>query len=58
MGIVIRHTRAERFGTRHAEGEIYIYTRFIVPFPDRAGLPLHNIPSSGGLMKSIGAEFL
>ena len=28
------------------------------PFSDRVGLPLHNIPSSGVLMKSIGAEFL
>ena len=28
------------------------------PFSDRDGLPLHNIPSSGVLMKSIGAEFL
>ena len=28
------------------------------PFPDRVRLPLHNIPSSGVLLKSIGAEFL
>ena len=27
-------------------------------FSDRVGLPLHNIPSLGVLMKSIGAEFL
>ena len=27
-------------------------------FSDRVGLPLHNIPSSRVLMKSIGAEFL
>ena len=27
-------------------------------FSDRVGLPLHNSPSSGVLMKSIGAEFL
>ena len=27
-------------------------------FSDRVGLPLHNIPSSGVLMKSIGAGFL
>ena len=27
------------------------------PFSDGVGLPLHNIPSSGVLMKSIGAEF-
>ena len=27
------------------------------PFSDRVGLPLYNIPSSGVLMKSIGAEF-
>ena len=26
------------------------------PFSDRVGLRLHNIPSSGVLMKSIGAE--
>ena len=28
------------------------------PFSDRVGLPLHNIPSPGVLMKSIVAEFL
>ena len=28
------------------------------PFSDRVVLPLHNNPSSGVLMKSIGAEFL
>ena len=28
------------------------------PFSDRVGLSLHNIPSSGVLMKSIAAEFL
>ena len=28
------------------------------PFSDRVGLALHNIPSSGVLMKSIGAKFL
>ena len=28
------------------------------PFSDRVVLPLHNIPSSGVLMKCIGAEFL
>ena len=27
------------------------------PCSDRVGLPLHNIPSSGVLMKSIGADF-
>ena len=27
-------------------------------FSDRVGLPLHSIPSSGVLMKSIGAELL
>ena len=26
------------------------------PFSDRGGLPLHNILSSGVLMKSIGAD--
>ena len=25
------------------------------PFSDGVGLPLHNIPSSGGVMKGIGA---
>ena len=28
------------------------------PFSDGIGLPLHNIPSSGVLVKSIGAAFL
>ena len=28
------------------------------PFSDRVGLPLHNNPSSGVLMKSIGVEFV
>ena len=28
------------------------------PFSDRVVLPLHNIPSSGVLMKNIGAVFL
>ena len=28
------------------------------PFSDGVGLPLHNIPSSGVLMKSIGAEYI
>ena len=27
------------------------------PFSDRVGLPLHNIPFPGVLMKSIGAAF-
>ena len=27
------------------------------PFSERVGLPPHNVPSSGVLMKSIGAEF-
>ena len=37
---------------------IYIYISSVYsPFSDRVGLPLHNIPSSGVLMKSIGAEF-
>ena len=34
-----------------------IYTSSVYsPFSDRVGRPLHNIPSSGVLMKSIGAE--
>ena len=28
------------------------------PFSDRVGLPVYNIPSTGVLMKSIGAEIL
>ena len=47
--------------TLFAQMELYqyiIYHRFIVLFSDRVGLPLHNIPCSGLLMKSIGAEFL
>ena len=36
---------------------IYILSVYS-PFSDRVGLPLHNILSSGVLMKSIGAEFL
>ena len=28
------------------------------PFSDEVGLHLHNIPYSGVIMKSIGAEFL
>ena len=35
-----------------------IYYRFIVCFSDRVGLPLHNTPFPGVLMKSIGAAFL
>ena len=31
--------------------------RFIVHFPIVFGLALHNIPSLGRLMKSIGADF-
>ena len=39
--------------------QIYIYISSVYsPFSDRVGLPLHNIPSSGVLFKSIGAEFL
>ena len=37
----------------------YVYISSVYsPFSDRVGLPLHNILSSGVLMKSIGAEFL
>ena len=36
---------------------IYIYISVYSSFSDRVGLPLHNIPSSGVLMKNIGAEF-
>ena len=41
----------------------YIYIHSYIssvysPFSDSVGLPLHNILSSGVLMKSIGAEFL
>ena len=37
---------------------IYIYINGFSPFSNRDGLPIRNIPSSGVLMKSIGAEFL
>ena len=36
---------------------IYISSVYSM-FSDRVGLPLHNIPSSGVLMKSTGAEVL
>ena len=36
----------------------FLLSSVYTPFSDRVGLPLHNIPSSGVLMKSIGAEFL
>ena len=39
--------------------QYYIYiTSVYSPFSNRVGLPLHNIPSPGGLMMSVGAEFL
>ena len=38
---------------------IYLYISSVYSsFSDRGGLPLHNINSSGVLMKSIGAEYL
>ena len=38
---------------------IYIYISSVYsPFSDGVELPLHNIPSSGGVMKSIGAVLL
>ena len=36
----------------------YIYHRFIVSFPMGLHFLINNIPSSGVLMKRIGAEFL
>ena len=37
---------------------IYIYILSVYsPFSDRVGLPLHNTPFPGVLMKSIGAAF-
>ena len=42
---------------KEADGVIYILSVYS-PFSDRVGLCLHNNPSSGELMKSIGAEFL
>ena len=36
----------------------YIYILLVYrPFSDRVGLPLHNTPFPGVLMKSIGAAF-
>ena len=37
---------------------IYIWLISYSPFSDRVGLPHHNIPSPGVLMKNIEAEFL
>ena len=37
--------------------QCYYISLLYSPFSDRVGLPLHNIPSSGVLMKSIGADF-
>ena len=37
---------------------IYMIGLYYSQFSDGVGLPLHNIPSSGVLVKSIGAEFL
>ena len=37
---------------------LYSISSVYSPFSDGVGLSLHNIPSSGVLMKSIGAEFL
>ena len=38
--------------------QLYIYIlSFYIPFSDRVGLPLHNTPFPGVLMKSIGAAF-
>ena len=39
---------------------IWVYINILsvyIPFTDRAGLPLHNTPFPGVLMKSIGAAF-
>ena len=38
---------------------MYLYILLVfIQFFDGVGLPLYNISSSGGVMKSIGAEFL
>ena len=38
---------------------LFIYISSVYsPFYDKVGLPLHNIPSSGVLVKSIGANFM
>ena len=38
-------------------GEVIIYNVVFNPFSSRVGLPLHNTPFPGLLMKSIGALF-
>ena len=38
-------------------GQVIIYNVVFNPFSSRFGLPLHNTPFSGLLMKSIGALF-
>ena len=38
-------------------GEVIIYNVVFNPFFSRFGLPLHNTPFPGFLMKSIGALF-
>ena len=43
--------------SRMKKHRLYISSVYC-PFSDRFGLPLHNFPSSGLLMKSIGADFL
>ena len=52
-------------GTHSITSRVYYYDCALIhissvysPFSNRFGLPLHNIPSSGVLMNSIGAEFL
>ena len=39
-------------------GQIYNWFSVYSPFSDRVGLPHHNTPFPGVLMKSIGAVFL
>ena len=40
----------------HKKETLYILSVYS-PFSDRVGLPLHNTPFPGVLMKSIGAAF-
>ena len=45
-------------GTKYVDEIVFYISSVYSPFSDGFGLPLHNIPSSGVLMKSIGAELL
>ena len=51
----IQHQRKKK--NRRNFGEVIIYNVVFNPFSSRFGLPLHNTPFPGLLMKSIGALF-